>query len=368
MRKKIKVAFITNIIAPYRVGLFNKLEGSKVVDFKVFFEREGSAFRHWSIDKSSIKFDYETLNTLILKMFKRSWISWNAIPRLSTYNPDIVVCGGYGLTFLQIFVWAYLFRKKIVLWGELTRQSESKRNFFQKLIRRCMAKIAAAAWAPSSETRRYYESIGVKKIYVNLLTIDSLCVTKVSKKKYSEARKINLLYVGRISRQKGIDKLIETYLLVRKNIKNISLTLVGEPDSDKKFVDEMMSYNGRDGITFVSFTQNLDKIYKDASVFIFFTRQDTFGLVVSEALAYGLPVICSKYAGCAEDLVKENGIVINPDDVGGSANKIRRFLADKRKLFSCGKRSIEIIKQELTDTSVRKLNEMFIHIVADKNE
>ena len=52
--------------------------------------------------------------------------------------------------------------------------------------------------------------------------------------------------------------------------------------------------------------------YALAECFVFPTRTDPWGLVVNEAMACGLPVICTRVAGCAADLVQENGRLVSP--------------------------------------------------------
>jgi len=369
MSKKIKVAFITNIIAPYRITLFNRLKESNEVEFKVFFEKETSEYRHWSVDKNTIKFNYEILKTRIFNKQingkqKRLWVSFNILSKLIKFKPNVVVCGGYGVTYAQAFLYCFIFRKKLVLWGELTTQSELKRSRIQKLIRKIAAKIATAAWAPSTETKKYYESLGMhNNIYVNLLTIDSLGVNSVSEIKYLNNNHINFLYVGSISHRKGVDNLIQIYLSIRKKTKNVSLTLVGEKSDELKFVKDVMAYDKKNGISFVSFTNDVGKFYNKAHIFILPCREDTFGLVVPEAMSYGLPIVCSKYAGCANDLIKGNGVIIDPENIEESARKISELISDRLQLVLSGKKSINIIKKELNDTSAKKLNKMFKEIM-----
>ena len=57
--------------------------------------------------------------------------------------------------------------------------------------------------------------------------------------------------------------------------------------------------------------------YRTAQIFIFPTREDCFGLVLVEALCAGLPIISSKYADGAYDVIEEgkNGILVDPYDV-----------------------------------------------------
>jgi glycosyltransferase involved in cell wall biosynthesis len=61
---------------------------------------------------------------------------------------------------------------------------------------------------------------------------------------------------------------------------------------------------------------SLNEIYRSADLFVFPTLEDVWGLVVNEALWAGLPVICSKYAGCAPELVPPENVFdpMSPED------------------------------------------------------
>lgn len=63
----------------------------------------------------------------------------------------------------------------------------------------------------------------------------------------------------------------------------------------------------------------LQKLYRTADAFVLPTREDCFGLVLLEAMCASLPIISSKYADGARDLVSdgENGYIIDPEDVDG---------------------------------------------------
>lgn len=73
----------------------------------------------------------------------------------------------------------------------------------------------------------------------------------------------------------------------------------------------------------------LQKLYRTADAFVLPTREDCFGLVLLEAMCASLPIISSKYADGARDLVSdgENGYIIDPEDVDGFAEAIEKAAA-----------------------------------------
>ena len=104
----------------------------------------------------------------------------------------------------------------------------------------------------------------------------------------------------------------------------------------------------RDRVVFAGFMdqQALPRAYAAADVFVLASKlHETWGLVVNEAMNFGLPVVVSDRVGCAADLVRpgENGRIVPHDDIAKLADAIARLAlsADTRRAF--GERSAEIV-------------------------
>uniref|UniRef100_UPI0012DFFA80 glycosyltransferase n=1 Tax=Aeromonas finlandensis TaxID=1543375 RepID=UPI0012DFFA80 len=120
----------------------------------------------------------------------------------------------------------------------------------------------------------------------------------------TEPRKIkkpvNFLYVGRLAHEKGLLFAIEYF----KEHPELNLTVVGDgPLRDQ--VADMSPHN----VTLVGAVNNRDlaDIYKSHDIFLLPSHSEPWGLVVEEALYFGLPIICSSYVGCNIELVEEPG-------------------------------------------------------------
>jgi glycosyltransferase involved in cell wall biosynthesis/predicted metal-dependent phosphoesterase TrpH len=105
---------------------------------------------------------------------------------------------------------------------------------------------------------------------------------------------IDVLYAGRVTREKGADLLAETFLRAREQDPRLRLVLVGGGPEEQRLrerVGEHAEFRGwLDGI-------ELARAYADADIFLFPSRTDTFGQVVLEAQASGLPVIAVAEGG-----------------------------------------------------------------------
>ena len=111
-----------------------------------------------------------------------------------------------------------------------------------------------------------------------------------------------MLYVGRVSPEKEIGVLIDTFALQNKDQKKVKLVIVGD-GPDRVYLEKKQ---GADQVIFMGSLNGkaLSEAYASADVFVFASQVETFGNVVLEAMASGLPIIAYDYA-CAQLHVKQ---------------------------------------------------------------
>ncbi|MCX7956789.1 MAG: glycosyltransferase [Endomicrobia bacterium] len=126
-----------------------------------------------------------------------------------------------------------------------------------------------------------------------------------------------LLYVGRISKDKNLKFLIDVYAEIIKNKKNISLLMIG----DGPYKDEIKDYTKNKNIDNIILPgkikyELLPYIYSGSDLFLFPSNTDTFGMVVLEAQACGLPAIVSDKGGPKNIIIDgETGFVAKADSM-----------------------------------------------------
>jgi len=116
------------------------------------------------------------------------------------------------------------------------------------------------------------------------------------------------LFVGRLVREKGVFELISAYAKLDQSLRrDFGLVFVGDGPCRQELEKQARSISPGD-VEFVGFMQReeLAKYYALAHALVLPTYTDTWGLVVNEAMACGLPVILSDVAGCAQDLLENN--------------------------------------------------------------
>lgn len=133
-----------------------------------------------------------------------------------------------------------------------------------------------------------------------------------------------LLYVGRVSAEKEIDKIKP----VLESIPEARLAIVGNGPARA----ELEAYFANTNTNFVGYLhgQDLGSAYASADAFIFPSSTETLGLVLLEAMAAGCPVVAAKRGGIP-DIVTDgvNGYMFNPDDTQGAIEATRLLLAHK---------------------------------------
>lgn len=131
-----------------------------------------------------------------------------------------------------------------------------------------------------------------------------------------------LLYVGRVSAEKEIDKIKP----VLENIPNARLAVVGNGPAR----EELEALFAGTNTNFVGYLhgQDLGSAYASADAFIFPSSTETLGLVLLEAMAAGCPVVAARRGGIP-DIVTDgvNGYLFEPDDPQGAIAATQKLLA-----------------------------------------
>lgn len=157
-----------------------------------------------------------------------------------------------------------------------------------------------------------------------------------------ESTKINLLFVGRFDRQKGLDILLEFFR--EYSLSNINLYVIGaEVLSDQQTVP--YSHN----VKMLGWINNkeIDEYYKLADAIIVPSRWEGFGLVATEAMKNKKPVIASN-RGALPEIVKdgETGFIFNLDDLSSLHNILQNI--DKAQLEKMGDQAYQRFQDKFT--------------------
>jgi glycosyltransferase involved in cell wall biosynthesis/predicted metal-dependent phosphoesterase TrpH len=152
--------------------------------------------------------------------------------------------------------------------------------------------------------------------------------------------RFNVLYVGRLSKEKGIDLLADAFLIARDRDPRLHLVLAGRGPEETALRRRL-----GDAATFLGWVEgdDLPRVYASADLFMFASTTDTFGQVILEAQASGLPVLAVDAGGPA-DLIEDgrSGCLVTPDAeaLGGALKGLARREAIRERLATGGLLSV----------------------------
>jgi len=154
------------------------------------------------------------------------------------------------------------------------------------------------------------------------------------------------LTVGRLIPLKGFQELIQSWAMFSQKYPGNSLVIVGtgSEESKLKYLSRSLDLNNIYFEGAVDY-DNIAQYYAAADVFIMPTLEDNWSLVVPEAMACGLPILCSIYNGCYPELVDEgeNGWVFDPLDHENTMRQLLLCVENKEKLSMMGQKSLQIV-------------------------
>lgn len=156
-----------------------------------------------------------------------------------------------------------------------------------------------------------------------------------------------ILYVGRLSTEKAPLICLDAYR--RLDNKNKKLFVVGDGPMRKEFEEYIRNFNIKNvKLTGFQSRKNLPDFYTVADVLVLPSFRETWGIVINEAMCFGLPIITSDKIGAAVDLVREdyNGFIFPSGDAEKLSiciEKLINLTSTEREVF--GRRSFEIVNQ-----------------------
>jgi glycosyltransferase involved in cell wall biosynthesis len=156
-------------------------------------------------------------------------------------------------------------------------------------------------------------------------------IEPIGERKYDQK---NILFVGINWERKGGPELVQSFRLVRQQIPDATLTIVGCSPKIKEVGCHVV---GRVRPT------DLGRYYANASVFCMPTRQEPFGIVYLEAMAYRMPIVATDVAAIPDFVANgENGFRVSPGDTVGLADALVRLLSNPELCRQMGERSREV--------------------------
>ena len=329
MSRKTKVALLINMISPARISLYSCLaEAFELLIVHGGTERNRDSWRGFE-------------NALPAATVTRAW-GWQ-IPfsrrqkgrtfdeqylhvnpgylwQLFKSHPDVVVTSEMGVRTLFALIYGTFFRKPVWVWWGGTVYTESKKaGLLRRALRSILARWTQHWISYGKSSTEYLLTLGISRRQILEIqnTADERYFQTDAQAHFELHPRPVLLYVGQFIGRKGVDLLLRAAAALQHEGLKFSLLLVGN-GRDKPAAERLADDLGLAATQFHPSQppQLMLGVYRSADVMVFPTLEDPWGLVASEAMLAGLPVLCSQYAGCAPELFPTESIFdpLNPNE------------------------------------------------------
>ena len=319
-----RLAIVTDIMAPYRIPLLNAIAERIGDRLTVFFMGDRTSNRLWAPVVAQARFNHVVVPGRDLSRgaslgFNQFW-NPGMFGALARFDPDVIVVGGYHHpTSYVALAFAKLRGKRLVLWSESTSLDVRPQSRVRSLVKKWFIGQCSAFLVPGVASERYLLALGVDPSLIhhspNSIDVEgferrSLPVrTGTARREFRERHGLPeklLLFVGRMSPEKGFPLLLEVAARIQETRDDVGLVVLGEGPQRDEYLEASRSLR-KGTVLFLGFVQQeeLSFYYAQADVLVVPSLSEPWGFVVNEGLACGLPVVCSINVGAAYDMVTQ---------------------------------------------------------------
>ncbi len=299
-----------------------------------------------------------------------TYLPLNIVKRLLRFKPQVIFSNSFGMWTLFALLFKPVGKWRVVIAYEGSSPSVDYRNSTMRLsLRRAMVRAADACITNSRAGKAYLTKI--LKAEEDLVFAQPYEVPAAkslsgdSATAQSEASQLQgsvFIFVGGIVPRKGLHLLLEACaILQRQGCRDYTLLIVGDGPQREELEDFSQKHDLTNCVQWIGRVDygNLGDYFRKADVFVLPTQEDTWGMVVLEAMVLGKPILCSKWAGASELVVEgENGYCFDPHEPERLAELMRHFMNDPNLAVSMGRKSEQLIAQYTPQAAAEFLAEV----------
>ncbi len=369
------------VLAPYSIPRFRALQALRPdCSVRVMALGATERMREWKVQKQDLGFEYleavpgETVENIEPRLLAARVRQW-----LDDCDPQAVVITGYYYPAMRAAAqWARRHGRASVYMGDSQRVDRPR--------------IALREWLKGWWVRRHYDSAFVageraadyltgmgfprERIWTGYDVVDNDTIASGAADARAAASELRtrlglpdrfFLFVGRFSGEKNLPRLLEAYAGYRQAAGRQAwgLVMVGRGPQDGLLQRRAQEI---DGVVFAGFQQadQLPAYYGLASCLVLPSLSETWGLVVNEAMAAGLPVLVSPRCGCVPELVRSgwNGYLCDPLDIAGMTRSMAVLSSPETDIDAMGAASRRIVDLYTPETWAQGLDDCIERTVA----
>lgn len=368
--KPIRLAILQRVCAGYRTDLFAKIASAPNVDARLFI---GADIPNTKVQNTSgiEGISFRKLKTRFVNVGRRPF-TWHVglVDELRKFNPDVILCEGesHFIGYLQAIIYRIFFNRRVALmhWCFISLPGHPVRELrFGAVIKRFFRRFFDAFVLYSSYSKECLLQLGEpeEKTFVatNIGNVKKfLELSDSTAETRSEARKalkipesFTVLYVGTLDRSKHPEMMLD--LAKELNGRGYNFVLLGSGP----MLEELRERVARDNLANVFLpgrvAKELPLYYRSADALLIPGRG---GIVISEAMAFGIPVIVHQADGTEYDLIQDKvtGIHLKEANLNNFMDVLEFLRNDQVQCNKMGMASRQLIETQFTtDNMVRQI-------------
>ncbi|WP_302698374.1 glycosyltransferase family 4 protein [uncultured Prevotella sp.] len=251
---------------------------------------------------------------------------------------------------------------------------------FNHDVANLMAQAFNTSLVKAKYITKYYEYIASKADILVVLTDQDKKLWKDSCKKTNIIRIPNMnsfsseqtsklnnkkaIAVGRLDAQKGFDRLIAIWARVYNEHKDWQLNIYGKGPDRKKLEDLINTYGLNNSVFINDPVKNIRDKYIESSILCFTSTYEGWGLVITEAMSCGLPVIAYDIPCGPKDIIENdyNGFLVRDNDIEKYVKYLSVLMDDKTKRESMGMTAFESAQKYNTNIVMKQWDNLLEQI------
>jgi glycosyltransferase involved in cell wall biosynthesis len=335
----LQITLMVNIVAPAKIPVYSGL--ARHFDLLLLHGGMESNRDSWS----------DTANKIPGASIKRVWgwqilgkkmdgkvldhrhlhISPGFIWHLFRSRADAVITNEMGFRTLVALAYGTIFRKPVWVWWGGTLHTERLIGQARRMLRHIISRWSRRWFSYGQSSTEYLVRLGIPRdriVQIQNGVDESQFSTNADPEFRLQPRPV-LLHTGQLIARKGIDRFLQASATLQKEGHEFSLLFVGS-GSDRQKLEQLAAALQLRNVHFheARGPEKMPSVYRSADVLVFPTLSDVWGLVANEAVLSGVPVLCSKYAGCAQELFTPEAI-FDPENHDEFVAKLREVVGGR---------------------------------------
>lgn len=264
--------------------------------------------------------------------------------KIKKYRPVLLVCQTYDLIsalplnypVAQVFNWSVIgyeaslrniINKKTLVCRTFSMFCEwGKRKRRHWMLSR-IPKLIVLTKAAQKELKALNPKVRDEQIQV----IPDLLMVERDSDVLSSLKNGNVSFVGRLSYEKGVMRLLRIWKQVSSELPNFTLSIYGEGDAREE-MEKYIKENCINNVCFKGYCNDLERIYPNSDLLLMTSDTEGFGMVLIEAMYYGVPCISFDCPISPKEIISDAGVLIPSFDEDEYAKAIVSLVSSKEQM------------------------------------